>query len=98
MDTSPDTASTELDRLPRAYFGGGRILPALVPACCIDMGLLASFQDRMHAAGETVSVQRMRYDRCYARERIAAGHATHDALLRRLALLLFEIYNGERPI
>lgn len=92
MIPSPDT--TELDRLPRGFFGGGRILPALVPACCIDMGLLASFQDRMRVAGETVLVQRMRYDRCYALERIAAGHATADALLRRLAMMLFEVYQG----
>lgn len=97
MIPSPDSTSTEHDHLPRAYFGGGRILPALVPACCIDMGLLASFQHRMAEVGETVLVQRMRYDRCYALERIAAGHATSDGLLRRLALMLFEIYQGERP-
>jgi len=87
---------TELERLPREFFGGGRMLPALVPACCIDMGLLASFQDRMRAAGEPVQVQRMRYDRAYAIERIALGHATADALLRRIAMMLFDIYHGAR--
>lgn len=92
---APDD-TTEIDRLPRAYFGGGRILPALVPACCVDMGLLASFQDRMAAAGEPVAVQRMRYDRRYAFERIATAHGATDALLRRLALMLFEVYQGGR--
>lgn len=90
----PIPDATELDKLPREFFGGGRILPALVPACCVDMGLLATFQDRMRAAGETVLVQRMRYDRRYALERIALGHAMADALLRRVAVLLFEVYQG----
>ncbi|NRF70842.1 hypothetical protein HLB44_27940 [Aquincola sp. S2] len=94
MPLSHDT--TELDHLPLAYFGGGRILPALVPACCLDMGLLASFQFRMEGVGEWVAIQRMRYDRCYAFERIATAHGATDPLLRRLALMLFEIYQGPR--
>lgn len=92
MIPSPDT--TETHRLPHGYFGGGRVLPALVPNCCVDMGLLASFQDRMAVAGEPVAVQRMRYDRCYAFERIASAHGAADPLLRRMALMLFEIYQG----
>lgn len=90
----PIPDATEFDRLPRAFFGGGRMLPALVPACCVDMGLLASFQDLMQAADEPVQVQRMRYDRVYAIERIAMGHAMSDPALRRVAVLLFEIYQG----
>lgn len=93
----PTLEANELDRLPREYFGGGRVLPALVPACCVDMGLLASFQDRMEAAGEPVQVQRMRYDRIYAVERIAMGHAMSDPVARRIAVLLFEIYQ-EGPL
>lgn len=92
--TSPSHEATELDRLPPKYFGGGRILPALVPACCLDMGLLASFQDRMQAAGQAVQVHRMRYDRQYAFDRIASAHGSDDALLRKLALMLFETYQG----
>ncbi|HSW07215.1 hypothetical protein [Aquabacterium sp.] len=93
----PNPEVTELDRLPREFFGGGRKLPALVPACCVDMGLLASFQDRMAASGEPVQVQRMRYDRIYAIERIAMGHAMSDPVARRIAVLLFEIYQGNAP-
>jgi hypothetical protein len=76
----------DIERLPSSYFGGGRVLPALVPNCCVDMGLLASLKDGMAAFGETVSVQRMRYD--------ALAHGLSDPVLRRVALLLFEIYNG----
>ena len=82
---------------PRAYFGGGRVLPALVPACVIDMGLLASFRDLMARTGEPVLVQCMRYDRAYALERIALGHSSADRLLRRLSLMLFDIYTGDPP-
>jgi hypothetical protein len=96
MSTASPATPAELDRLPRAYFGGGRVLPALVPACCIDMGLLASFQFRMEGFGEAVAVQRMRYDRAYAFERLGTAHGSDDPLLRRLALMLFEIYQGGR--
>ena len=93
--TSPSHEATELDRLPPKYFGGGRILPALVPASCLDMGLLASFQDRMQAAaGQAVQVHRMRYDRQYAFDCIARAHGSDDALLRKLALMLFDTYQG----
>jgi len=88
----PTLDANELERLPRGYFGGGRVLPALVPACCVDMGLLASFQDLMQADGESVQVHRMRYDRLYAIDRIAMGHAMADPRTRRVAVLLFEIY------
>ena len=86
--------SADITRLPSGYFGGGRVLPALVPNCCVDMGLLASLKDGMAAFGETVAVQRMRYDRRYAFERIALAHGLSDPVLRRVALMLFEIYNG----
>jgi hypothetical protein len=83
-----------IERLPGSYFGGGRVLPALVPNCCIDMGLLASLKDGMAPFGEAVAVQRMRYDRRYAFERIALAHGLSDPVLRRVALLLFDIYRG----
>ena len=74
---------------------GGPVLPALVPGCCIDMSLLARFRARMRANGETTMVQRMRYDRRYAFERIALAHGSADELLRKLALQLFAAYHGE---
>jgi hypothetical protein len=58
------------------------------------MGLLASLKEGMADFGETVAVQRMRYDRRYAFERIALAHGLSDPVLRRVALMLFEIYNG----
>jgi len=82
----------DLDCMPAGFFGGGRILPALVPACCIDMGLLASFRELMAESGEAVRVQQMRYDRLYAFERLALGHSMADAGLRRLSVILFERY------
>lgn len=86
--------STEAALLPIEYFGGGRCLPALVPAGCIDMGLLASLKQLMGDYGETVAVQRMRYDRAYAFACIAAAHSASDRVLRRLAVILFEIYTS----
>jgi hypothetical protein len=94
MPSRHDEIPVDLELLPRSYFGGGRVLPALVPACCVDMGLLASLKDRLADFGEEVAVQRMRYDRRYAFERIALAHGLSDPVLRRLALMLFEIYNG----
>lgn len=84
--------ATDLACMPAEYFGGGRMLPALVPGCCLDMGLLGSFRELMAEAGESVRVQQMRYDRMYAFERLALGHSTADAGLRRLSVILFARY------
>lgn len=91
------SSETPAFRRPRQYFGGGRELSALVPDGCIDMGLLASLDFMLQRHGSGASPHRMRYDRCYAFERIAAAHACGDALLSRLALVLFDIYTGELP-
>lgn len=88
---------TELECMPAEFFGGGRILPALVPGCCLDMGLLTSFREMMAEAGEPVLVQRMRYDRQYAFERIALAHSTANTGLRRLSVILFELYADPDP-
>jgi hypothetical protein len=82
------------DGLPRELFCAGPVVPALVPACCIDMQLLTGFRDRMAACGESVQVQRMRYDRRYAFACIALAHGSADALLRQLAVTLFDLYLG----
>lgn len=78
--------------MPAEFFGGGRMLPALVPGCCLDMGLLASFQALMAESGHPVQIHRMRYDRRYAFERLAMGHSLEDPGLRRLSVILFELY------
>ncbi len=85
-------------RRPRQYFGGGRQLPALVPDACLDMGLLASFEFLMQRHGQTVHRQQMRYDRVYALERIALGHAQADAGLRQLCRVLWDVYGGSREL
>ena len=54
------------------------------------------FQTLMAAEGHTVHVARMCYDRPYAFECIAAGHASDSDPLHRLSLLLFQAY--ERPV
>ena len=82
----------DLACMPARYFGGGRELPALVPEGCLDMGLLASFRQLMADCGEPVLVQGMRYDRVYALERIATGHNMACTALRRLSVILFELY------
>jgi hypothetical protein len=82
----------DLACMPARYFGGGRVLPALVPACCIDMGLLDSFRELMAECGQPVLSQCMRYDRVYALERIATAHGIGGTALRRLSVILFERY------
>ncbi len=82
----------DLACMPARYFGGGRVLPALVPACCIDTGLLGSFRELMADCGQPVLAQCMRYDRIYALERIATGHSIGGTALRRLSVILFERY------
>ena len=88
----PTPEVTELAHMPADFFGGGRVLPALVPGCCLDLGLLASFRQLMADCGEPVLVNRMRYDRRYAFERLNQAHCSGHAGLRRLSVILFELY------
>ncbi|OYV00229.1 MAG: hypothetical protein CFE45_09935 [Burkholderiales bacterium PBB5] len=70
------------------------VLPALVPGACLSRRLLDGFAQAMGEAGLPVQVPRMRYDRQYAFERMAAAHCASDVRLRVLALHLFELYQG----
>jgi hypothetical protein len=54
-----------------------------------DLWALARFKERMAAEGWVVHTARMIFDRVYAHERIALGHTSASAELRRLALELF---------
>lgn len=54
-----------------------------------DLWSLARFKDLMAAEGWVVHTARMIFDRLYAHERIALGHTSANADLRRLALDLF---------
>jgi hypothetical protein len=85
----PDAASQRLCYPAR---WPGAVVPALVPAACLSLVLLEGFADAMREAGLRVQVHRMRYDRRYAFERLAAAHGSADGRLRGLALRLFEMY------
>lgn len=54
-----------------------------------DLWALARFKELMAAEGWVVHTARMIFDRVYAHERIALGHTSASADLRRLALELF---------
>lgn len=71
------------------------LVPALVPAGEIDATLLRRLAAAMAAQGAPVQVQRMRYDRRYALERLALAHCSPDDTTRRLALRLFDAYQGQ---
>jgi hypothetical protein len=70
----------------------GAVVPALVPGACLSLLLLEAFADAMHDNGLALQLQRMRYDRRYAFDRLAAAHSVSDARLRALAMRLFELY------
>lgn len=73
-----------------------RLLPRRpVVAEGVTVRELLLFQALMAAEGHTVHVGRMCYDRPYAFECIASGHASGHDPLHRLSLLLFQAY--ERP-
>ncbi len=84
---------TEYPPLPADWLVGG-VVPALVPGACLSRSLLAQFAAGARAAGLVVGPQRMRYDRRYAQQCLAAAHALGDEALRALALRLFEQYQG----
>jgi hypothetical protein len=55
---------------------------------------LMRFGQLMADAGLPLQPTRMLYDRAYAYDRLAEGHASDHAPLRELALELFEAYQG----
>lgn len=73
---------------------GRRLLPRRpVLAQGLAMADLLRFQALMAADGQSVQLARLCYDKPYALECIANGHASASDPLRRLALLLFQAYH-----
>lgn len=64
----------------------------------VPLQWLHRFRDGMQRHGLTVGIAQMAFDRIYALERIASGHACADPALRELALKLFYAYQGDRHI
>ncbi len=60
----------------------------------VRTGELLRFGQLMNDAGLAINPTRMLYDRHYAYERLADGHASDHAELRELALDLFEAYQA----
>ncbi|MCE4553427.1 hypothetical protein [Pelomonas cellulosilytica] len=60
----------------------------------VSTGDLLRFGQLMNDAGLAMNPTRMLYDRHYAYERLAEGHASHETALRELALDLFEGYQA----
>ena len=73
-----------------------RLLPRQpVLASGVSMADLLRFQALMAAEGQTVHLARMCYDKPYAYDQVANGHASASDPLRRLALLLFQAYHRQ---
>ncbi|MEH0165021.1 hypothetical protein ABT392_12390 [Paucibacter sp. JuS9] len=60
----------------------------------VAMGELQHFEQLMRQEGTAVQPTRMIYDRLYAFERLAKGHASSNTELRELSLTLFESYQS----
>ena len=60
----------------------------------VSTGNLLRFGQLMNDAGLAINPTRMLYDRHYAYERLAEGHASSHAGLQDLALDLFEAYQA----
>jgi hypothetical protein len=92
-DPSTMSSSTDplaADALP---WHAQSVVPALVPGACLSRELLYRFAGAMRAQGMTVQIQRMRYDRLYAHERLCRAHGHGCDHLRALALHLFDLYH-----
>lgn len=86
----------------RVSVGGYEVDPALRPQAALDLGLtvvapakpadLQRLQALMAAEGLSLQATRMMYDRLYACERLAQGHASANPQLRELAMQLFNSY------
>jgi len=94
MTPASATGAAAVAPLPWNLTGAaaGEALPALVAGGVIDARLLQALADGMRAEGLALQPQRLRYDRTYALERLAAAHCAADGGLRRLALQLFTLY------
>ena len=90
------------EALPDYLLDGQQFDPALRPQSGLDFGSpiagpvdaadLQRFQALMAQEGLTLQPTRMLYDRLYACERLAQGHASASAALRELAMRMFNSY------
>lgn len=91
---SPSAAATE-PAAPRGPVPAEAVIPA---APGLELATLERFQRLMSAEGWPVQIQRMCFDRLYARERIALGHTSASWHLRQLSLQLFRHYDDPLPL
>jgi len=87
---------------PDYLLSGAPLDPALRPQAVFEFGSplvgpvdpleLQRFQQLMAQDGQALQPTRMMYDRLYACERLAVGHASSNPELRVLALKLFNNY------
>lgn len=87
---------------PDYVLGGVGVDPSLRPQTAfeldpllvgpVDGTELQRFQQLMQMEGQVLQPTRMMYDRLYACERLAVGHASSNPVLRDLALKLFNSY------
>jgi len=90
------------EEAPRYTLGGAMVDPALRPQSAVELGSpiagpvdmadLQRFQSLMVVEGLSVQPTRMLYDRLYACERLAQGHASANPILRELSMHLFHGY------
>lgn len=94
--TADPQESAPVTRVVDAPGARRRLLPRRpVLASGVSMADLLRFQALMAAEGQSVHLARMCYDKPYAFEQVANGHASASDLLRRLALLLFQAYHRQ---
>ncbi len=72
----------------------GLTLAGAGPGAPVRSADLMRFAQLMADAGLPLQATRMLYDRAYAFDRLAEGHASEHGPLRELALQLFEAYQG----
>jgi hypothetical protein len=87
---------------PRYTVGGQELDPALRPQQSFELGSpisgpvdgrdLQRFEALMAGEGLRLQPTRMLYDRLYAFDRLAVGHASSNMALRNLSLQLFQDY------
>ena len=76
---------------------GGASMVALPIGGHIDPRTLRAFVRAMAAQGHAVQPARLGYDRRYALDCLALGHASSDDALRAIAVELFAAYERSQP-
>lgn len=93
----PGHAWNSLKIAPGVHLGDIRALGLTVAnatAGPVSTGDLLRFGQLMNDAGLAINPTRMLYDRHYAYERLADGHASDHPGLRDLSLVLYEAYQA----